>query len=88
MRALIRDEEALGEQEGGREGLADLPWANLAAVGTRWRGQPGVAGEAGPRCRFTHQQGCPCEDSVQSITSNTRLFSHPAMETASLYKPC
>lgn len=52
-----------------------------------WLSPPPAA--AGPGCLFTRRQGCPHEgSSIQSITSHSRLFSPPAMETASLYKPC
>lgn len=66
-------------------------WAALGALGTRWGhsvgwlGPPHVA--VGSRCHLTRQQAWPCEDSVQSITSNIRLFSHPAMATAPYINP-
>lgn len=77
---------------GPPRGLLLLQWGHSGAVEGTWWGHSGgqlgsLGATVGSRCHLTHQQGCPCKDSVQSITSNICLFSHPAMETPPYINP-
>lgn len=60
-------------------------WSNPFCSGaTAWGGWVTTGGSG---CHLTHQQQSPCKGSVQSITSNIRLFSHPATETPPYTNP-